>query len=90
MDHEKTISQSTYENTYIGALRPFLNEAKRVFGDQGFPRHLTTDGIGYTGNSKGGTNKQRPLTGKELKALFECPCLTAPLFVDHLRRRAGG
>lgn len=60
-DHEKTISPKTYEDTYIAAIRPFLNEAIRVFGDQGFPRHLTTDGIGYSGKQKAGENKQRPL-----------------------------
>lgn len=70
-DHEKTISPKTYEDTYVASLRPFLNEAVRVFGDQGFPRHLTTDGIAYTGTAKQGENKQRPLTEKEIKKLFE-------------------
>lgn len=76
MDHPKTISPKTYEDTYIASVRPFLNEAIRVFGDQGFPRHLTTDGIGYSGKQKAGENKQRPLTTDEIKKLFESDHLT--------------
>ena len=75
-EHEKTISPKTYEDTYIAALRPFLNEAIRVFGDQGFPRHLTTDGISYSGKVKAGQNKQRPLSSDEIKELFEGEYLT--------------
>ncbi|WP_367397187.1 DUF6538 domain-containing protein [Dechloromonas sp.] len=71
MDHDKTISPKTYEDTYVASIRPFLNEAIRVFGDQGFPRHLTTDGIAYSGKQKAGENKQRPLTAEEIKKLFE-------------------
>ena len=67
-----TISPKTYEDSYIAAIRPFLGYATRVYGDQGFPRHLTVEGIAYRGNMKAGQHKQRPFTADELTHLFTC------------------
>lgn len=76
MEHGQTISPKTYEDTYIAALRPFLKDAILTFGDQGFPRHLTFDGVKYSGREEAAQNKQRPFTAQELKALFEGEHLT--------------
>ena len=65
------ISPNTFTDGYVGAVRPFLSEAKRLYGDQGFPRHLTTEGIKYSGDVEEGRNKQRAITPVELKRLFE-------------------
>ena len=67
-----TISPKTFEASYIAAIRPFLRYATRVYGDQGFPRHLTAEGIAYQGNVKEDVNKQRPFTPDELTRLFTC------------------
>lgn len=75
-EHEQTISPKTYEDTYIAALRPFLKDAILTFGDQGFPRHLTLDGVKYSGTEKAGQDKQRPMTAQEIKTLFEGDYLT--------------
>lgn len=65
------VSRKTFEDGYLAAFRPFLTDAKRLFGDEGFPRQLTTDGIRYTGNREGGENKQRAFGAAELRRLFE-------------------
>ena len=65
------LNQKTFEDSYMAALRPFFKDASRVFGDSGWPRYLTTDGIKYTGNREGGENKQRSMRPEELRRLFE-------------------
>lgn len=67
------LNKKTFEDSYMAALRPFFRESRRVFADQGFPVHLTTEGIKYTGSTEGGENKQRPLRADELKRLYEGP-----------------
>ena len=73
MEWPKCIAPKTFEAGYMAALRPFLLNARRLFGDQGFPRHLTTDGIKYSGIREGGENAQRALRPDELKRLYEGP-----------------
>lgn len=69
LDHPKTIAPKTFEDTYVASLRPFLSSSRRIFGDAGFPGHLTTDGIIYRGLVKAGENAQRAFTPDELKTL---------------------
>ncbi|MFT3960860.1 integrase [Propionivibrio sp.] len=73
MEWEKCVNRKTFEDSYMAALRPFFIHARRVFGDQGFPANLTTEGIKYQGDREGGENKQRALRPDELKRLFEGP-----------------
>ena len=71
--HAKTLTLDSINDTYKACLRQFLSDAKRDWLDEGFPPHLTTDGCGYTGTSKGGDSKQRALSSDELERLFEGP-----------------
>jgi integrase len=71
LEHPVTLAPKTFEYSYMASIRPFLAEAKRLFGDNGFPRHLTVEGIKYKGNQKEGARKQRAFTKDELKRLFE-------------------
>lgn len=71
MDWERVIAPKTFKDTYQAALQPFLNFARRRYGDQGFPPHLTArDGIKYLGDRDDGENKQRAMKLDELKRLF--------------------
>jgi integrase len=71
--HATTLSSASIKDTYLACLRQFLSDAKRDWLDEGFPPHITTDGCGYTGISKGGESKQRALSPNDLKRLFEGP-----------------
>lgn len=71
MKWEKCLGPKAFDDSYMAALRPFFRDSRRVFGDQGFPPHLTTEGIKYSGEGRGGEDKQRPLRLDELKRLFE-------------------
>lgn len=73
MEWPSRISRATFEDGYMAMIRPFLVEARRVFGDQGFPRHLTTEGIKYSGARERGERMQRALRPDELKRLYEGP-----------------
>ena len=73
MEWPECINTKTFEDGYMAALRPFFRDAARVFGDDGWPRTLTTEGIKYTGDRKGGGNRQRAMRQDELKRLFEGP-----------------
>lgn len=73
MSWPKCIAPKTFEDSYMAALRPFLKDARRLYGDQGFPLNLTTDGIKYTGTRKDGEEKQRALRPDELVRLFNGP-----------------
>lgn len=73
MEWPKTMAPKTFEDTYMAALRPFLKDARRLYGDQGFPLALTPDGIKYTGKMAGGANRQRALRSDELRRLYEGP-----------------
>jgi integrase len=77
MNQEEAISPKTFEYTYLASLRPFLAESRRIFGDVGFPAHLTTEGLKYRGSRKEGESKQRAFTEGELKRLFEGPEMLA-------------
>lgn len=68
--HEKTISPKSFEESYIGCVRPFLEAAQRDYGDQGFPVTLKTKGIQYLGDVDEGENKQRAFKHHELQRLF--------------------
>jgi integrase len=71
LEHEATLSPKTFEYSYMASVRPFLAEAKRLFGDSGFPQNLTVEGIKYKGTQKEGARKQRAFRKEELKRLFE-------------------
>lgn len=76
LDHETCMSPKTFQDTYVAAVRPFINESKRLYGDPlygdyKFPYHLTTEGIRYRGSRKEGERKQRAFKVDELKRLFE-------------------
>ncbi|QSI78464.1 site-specific integrase [Niveibacterium microcysteis] len=73
MEWEQTMAPATFEGTYVAAIQQFLRYARRTYGDQGFPQHLTTDGIKYLGERDEGERKQRAMTPGELKRLFEGP-----------------
>lgn len=45
MTWPKCIASKTFEDSYVAALRPFLRDSRRLYGDQGFPLSLTTEGI---------------------------------------------
>ena len=70
MEWGTVIAPKTFEDTYVAAVRPFLQESIRLYGDQGFPYRLTVDGIKYTGDRKAGENKQRALSSDEIRRLF--------------------
>lgn len=73
MDWPECINKKTFDDSYMASLRPFFMDAARVFGDAGWPRHLTTKGIKYSGKREGGEKKQRAMRPDELKRLFEGP-----------------
>lgn len=80
------IAPKTFEDSYMAALRPFLSDSRRLYGDQGFPLNLTTDGIKYIGTRKGGERTQRALHPAELVRLFnssECAAFAADLAHAH-------
>lgn len=70
-DWEDCISPKTFKDGYLAAIRPFLQESRRLFGDQGFPSNLTTDGIRYSGQHEASQRKQRAMNTAELRRLFE-------------------
>jgi hypothetical protein len=45
LEHAETLSPKTFVYSYMASVRPFLAEAKRLFGDAGFPLNLTVEGI---------------------------------------------
>lgn len=67
------VNKKTFDDSYMAAIRPFLRHARRVFGDQGFPLNLTTEGIKYSGDREGGEHKQREFRQEELTRLFAGP-----------------
>lgn len=66
----KCISKKTFEDGYMAAFRPFLQDSVRVFQDQGFPPHLTVAGIKYSGKREETENEQRAMRLDELERLF--------------------
>lgn len=70
LEHEKTISPKSFDESYVGCVRPFLEAVQRDYGDQGFPLTLTTKGIRYLGDVDEGENKQRAFKPHELQRLF--------------------
>lgn len=65
------ISPKTFDDGYKAAIRPFLRESVRRYGDEGFPANLTTDGIKYSGARDEDECKQRAFRPDELRRLFE-------------------
>ena len=70
LEHEETIGPKTFQDGYVASVRPFLDAAKRDYGDQGFPLSLTTKGIEYLGEQEEDINKQRAFKPAELTRLF--------------------
>lgn len=73
MDWPECMAEKTFDDTYKMALRSFFKYARVTFGDEGWPIHLTTEGIKYRGTEEEGKNRQRPLRHEELRKLFEGP-----------------
>lgn len=69
-DWPKCISKKIFEDGYMAAFRPFLQDTVRVFQDQGFPGHLTVAGIKYSGKREETENEQRAMRPDELVRLF--------------------
>jgi hypothetical protein len=67
---EKVMSPTTYEGNYRGPLGSFLTSAAQNFGEEGM-RHLSVEGIRYTGDRVAEEDQQRALFDNELKVLFE-------------------
>jgi integrase len=70
LEWPKCISKKTFEDGYMAAFRPFLQDTVRVFQDQGFPPHLTIVGIKYSGKREETENEQRAMRRDELERLF--------------------
>lgn len=73
MDWPERMAEKTFDDTYKMALRSFFKYARVTFGDNGWPIHLTTEGIKYRGTEEEGKNRQRPMRPEELQRLFEGP-----------------
>ena len=73
MKWPKCISKKTFDDGYMAAFRPFLVDTVRVFQDQGFPGHLTTQRIKYSGEREETENEQRAMRQDELVRLFMGP-----------------
>jgi integrase len=73
---DQVMSPATYKDNYRAPLKAFLRDARRDYGDEGFPV-LIVDGIEYTGDREPGEDEQRALTVPELKAMFEGPGFAA-------------
>lgn len=69
-DAAEVMSPTTYKDNYRAPLKAFLRDARRDYGDEGFPA-LIVDGIEYTGDREAGEDEQRALTIPELQTLFE-------------------
>ena len=72
----EVMAPTTYNDNYRAPLKAFLRDARRDYGDEGFPV-LIVDGIEYTGDREAGEDVQRALTVPELKKLFEGPGFAA-------------
>lgn len=72
-DHKDTLGPKTFEDTYLACIRSFLKVAKKDWQDQGFPVHISTDGIEYFGDRTPGESKQRAFKPVELERLFFGP-----------------
>lgn len=75
-DVDEVMGPRTFSDNYKAPLKRFLSDARRDYGDEGFPT-LIVDGIEYTGGRKAGEDTQRDLTIPELKRLFEGPEFSA-------------
>ena len=71
LEHSVTLAPKTLEDTYVAAIRVFLDNSVRDYQDQGFPTTLTAKGVRYAGTRKAGENKQRAFKPHELKRIFE-------------------
>lgn len=72
----EVMSPTTYKDNYRAPLKAFLRDARRDYGDEGFPA-LIVDGIEYVGDREAGEDEQRALTIPELQKLFEGPGFAA-------------
>jgi len=66
----EVMSPTTYKDNYRAPLKAFLRDARRDYGDEGFPA-LIVDGVEYVGDREAGEDEQRALTIPELQKLFE-------------------
>lgn len=73
LDWPECITETTFNKTYRASLSVFLKDCTHVYGDSGFPRHLSVTRTPFTGSRKGGEDKQRALRPDELKRLYEGP-----------------
>ncbi|MBS1209313.1 MAG: Phage integrase [Proteobacteria bacterium] len=76
----KCLAPKTFKSSYIAAVRPLLKFAKRTYGDEGWPGHLTVEGIEYRGDREEDERKQRAIRPDELRRLFngvECAAFAA-------------
>jgi integrase len=64
------LAPKTFEDTYKASVRVFLKAARRDWQDQGFPVHISVEGIAYSGEVGEGMNKQRAFRPDELRKLF--------------------
>lgn len=69
---DKGMSPTTWAGSYQAPLKAFLRDARRDYGDDGFPA-LIVDGIKYVGSRVEDEEKQRSLTVPELRTFFEGP-----------------
>lgn len=72
-DHEVTVAEKTFRDSYLASVRSWLKIARISWQDQGFPSTLTTEGISYKGDRMKGENKQRAFRPAELERLFLGP-----------------
>lgn len=69
-DHPERLGKKTFDDNYQVPARLFLRWARFNWQDQGFPTHLTTEGVEFKGEDDKGKNKQRAMTQQELEQLF--------------------
>lgn len=75
--HELTLGEKTFDDTYLASVRPFMKEARLQWLDQGWPAHITCEGVKFRGDREAGENKQRAFKTAELERLFHGPELQA-------------
>jgi len=73
MEWPKCLAPKTVKARYMATIRKFLSESVRIYRDQGFPTHLTIEGIEYSGTRKDRERQQRAMTTEELVRLFNGP-----------------
>lgn len=70
-DHDVCIAKATFERSYKAAIGAFLRYAQSRYGDDGFPSHISAEGMEYIGRRTDPERNQRPMKSDELRRLFE-------------------